>query len=513
MTEDTGMLIAEPFSGATPSIDDLRREARRLHKSYEAGERAARERLRELPPRGDGRELKRADFLQVVARERGFESWPKLKLAAETQGLDRAAKIQRLKIALFHGQMPVVQALLAETPDLAEGLFGLQCALADLPGVRTALEKAPQLASERFGPRSPILHLAFSRWHQVQPELRPATLEIAALLVAQGADVNDAQDGAGGEKLSALYGALCVSRNLDLARWLLEHGAAPDDGESLYHAVEMGAQDGLKLLLEHGAKPQGTNALLRALDFNDHGAVELLLAHGATLDEDAQTIPALHQAARRGCDRRMVELLLEACADPSREWRWVSPYAYAKVLGSRPLVEMLEVRGITATLSREEALMAEAAEGRITKDAYIDPEALPPAYDGLLRGLAGRPDRLEQIAALVALGMPYDAADASDGVTPVQAAAWEGYSQVMAYFLKLRPDMSHVNAHGGTLLGTLLHGAENAPRSGERDHLACLTLLLEHGVALPRKAMAMVGRPDLVVFLKGWAEAHPGQVV
>ncbi|WP_226623481.1 ankyrin repeat domain-containing protein [Alloyangia pacifica] len=509
MTEDTGML----FSGPTPSIDDLRREARRLHKSYDAGDRAARERLRELPPRGDDRALKRADFLQVVARERGFESWPKLKLAAETQGLDRAAKLQRLKIALFHGQMPVAQALLAETPDLVEGLFGLQCALADLPAVRAALAQEPRLATERRGPRSPILHLAFSRWHQLHPELRPATLEIAALLVAQGADVNDAQDGAGGEKLSALYGALCVSQNLDLARWLLEQGASPDDGESLYHSVEMGAQDGLKLLLEHGADPRGTNALLRALDFNDHGAVELLLAHGATLDEDTQTIPALHQAARRGCDRRMVDLLLDAGADPAREWRWVSAYAYARVLGSRPLVEALEARGVTAALSREEALMAEAAEGRASKGAYIDPDALPPAYDGLMRGLAGRLDRLGQIRALVALGLPYDTPDAGDGVTPVQAAAWEGYPEVLAYFLELRPDMSHVNAHGGTLLGTLLHGAENAPKAEARDHLACLTLLLEHGVALPRKAVAMVGRPDLAAFLHGWAQAHPGQVV
>ncbi len=509
MTEDTGML----FSGPTPSIDDLRREARRLHKSYDAGDRGARQRLSELPPRGDGRELKRADFLQVVARERGFESWPKLKLAAETQGLDRAAKIQRLKIALFHGQMPVVQALLAETPDLADGLFGLQCALADLPGVRAALAQNPRLATERHGLRSAILHLAFSRWHQLHPDLRPATLEIAALLVARGADVNDAQEGAGGEKLSALYGALCVARNLDLARWLLDHGASPDDGESLYHSAEMGTLDGLKLLLERGAKPQGTNALLRALDFNDHGAVELLLAHGATLDEEAQTIPALHQAARRGCDRRMVELLLEAGADPVREWRWVSPYAYARVLGSRALVEALVARGITAALSREEALMAEAAEERGTPGAYIDPEALPPAYDGLLRGLAGRPDRLAQIKALVSLGLPYDAPDGDDGVTPVQAAAWEGYPQIMGHFLDLRPDMSHVNAFGGTLLGTLLHGAENAPKAEGRDHLACLKLLLEHGVALPRKAMALVGRPDLAVVLQGWAEAHPGQVV
>ncbi|WP_353474461.1 ankyrin repeat domain-containing protein [Salipiger sp. H15] len=507
------MLITEPFSGPIPSIDDLRREARRLHKSYEAGDRAARERLRELPPRGDGRELKRADFLQVVARERGFESWPKLKLAAETQGLDRAAKVQRLKIALFHGQNAVVQALLAETPDLAAGLFGLNCALGDLPAVRTALAARPGLATERLGPRSPILHLAFSRWHQLHPELRPATLEIAALLLAHGADVNDAQAGPQGERLSALYGALCVSRNLGLARWLLEHGASPDDGESLYHAVELGSHEGLKLLLEHGADPQGTNALLRALDFNDHGAVELLLAHGARPDEEAQTIPALHQAARRGCDRHMVDLLLEAGADPLRDWRWVAPLAYAKVLGSRPVIEALEARGVTAALSREEALMAGAAEGRAPAGAFIDPAALPPAYDGLLRDLADRPERLEQIRAMVALGLPHDLPGAQDGVTPVQAAAWGGHPDLLAYFLGLRPDLGHVNRHGGTLLTTLLHGAEHAPKGEGRDHLACLTQLLELGIALPRKAMAMVGRADVAALLQGWAEAHPGQVV
>lgn len=166
------MLFPDPFSGPTPSIDDLRREARRLHKSYEAGDRTARERLRDAPPRGDDRLLKRADFLQVVARERGFESWPKLKLAAETQGLDRAARIQRLKIALYHGQMPVVEGLLAETPDLAEGHFGLLCALCDLPSVEAALAARPDLATARFGPRSALLHRPFHAGRRASPRPR-----------------------------------------------------------------------------------------------------------------------------------------------------------------------------------------------------------------------------------------------------------------------------------------------------------------------------------------------------
>ncbi|WP_237220262.1 ankyrin repeat domain-containing protein [Salipiger sp. CCB-MM3] len=513
MTEDTGMLFPDPFSGPTPSIDDLRREARRLHKSYEAGDRAARERLRDAPPRGDDRLLKRADFLQVVARERGFESWPKLKLAAETQGLDRAARIQRLKIALYHGQMPVVERLLAETPDLAEGHFGLKCALCDLPSVEAALAGRPDLATARFGPRSALLHLAFSRWQTRQPEAKAAALQIARLLVAQGADVNDAEEVPGGARHSALYGALCHGRNIELAGWLLEQGASANDGESLYHSVEPGGGEGLALLLDHGADPRGTNALLRALDFHDHGAVQLLLAHGADPNDTAAPIPALHHGARRGCDRRMIDLLLEAGADPAREWRWSTPYAYARVMGCAPLAEALEARGLQRPLSREEALMAEAAQGRTTPGAFIDPAALPPAYDGLMRDLADRPERLGQIKALVALGLPYDAPDALDGVPPVQAAAWGGHPELLGYFLSLRPDLGHVNHHGGTLLGALLHGADHAPEGPGRDHLACLTLLLDHGVALPRKALAMVGRSDLAAALAAWAEAHPGQLV
>jgi ankyrin repeat protein len=80
--------------------------------------------------------------------------------------------------------------------------------------------------------------------------------------------------------LSTLYFAIGHADNMPLARWLLEHGADPNDGESLYHSTELGHHEGLRLLLAHGADPKGTNALLRAMDFHDIEAVRMLMEGG-----------------------------------------------------------------------------------------------------------------------------------------------------------------------------------------------------------------------------------------
>jgi hypothetical protein len=83
----------------------------------------------------------------------------------------------------------------------------------------------------------------------------------------------------------------------------------------------------------------------------------------------------------------------------------------------------------------------------------------------------------------------------------------------MGWLMSLRPDLSHLNAYGGTLLTTIIHGSENAPPRSDRDHIACLRLALEHGVTLPRKAIEFAGDPAVAEFLADWAAAYPGQVV
>ncbi|NDR57077.1 ankyrin repeat domain-containing protein [Aliiruegeria sabulilitoris] len=504
------------------SIEQLRRDAKALKKAHEAGDADAVRRLAVHPPKASG-PLRHADYLHVIAQEQGFASWPRLKLASETEGLDRAQMIQRLKVALFHGQIAVVERLLEQGPDLADGLFALKVALLDRDAVEAMLAEDPSRATQSYGPRGrPICHLAFSRWIHARPERMPEMLAIAESLLAHGADVNDSCP-VGPENdhpLSALYGAIGHADNMALARWLLEHGADPNDDESLYHATELGHHEGLTLLLNHGADPKGTNALLRAMDFNDHVAVEMLLKAGADPNEFAAepvggerpwVIPALHQAARRMCDARMIELLLDAGADPACRFEGASAYGYARVFGNRALAKALETRGAATELTPEETLLARAADGDDTTGAYIDPARLPEAYRNIIRTILHLPGKLDQLRRLAALGVETDRADA-EGLTPIQVAGWEGLPEIMSWLLKQRPDLGHVNGYGGTLLATILHGSENCPARAERDHIGCARIALEHGVALPRPFIEAAGAPNMAAFLADWAEARPGQV-
>jgi len=503
------------------SLEIYRRAAKKLRKSFALGEGSAVKRVAAHVPAGG--DFTHALALHVIAQEGGFDSWPKMKLAVENAAMGRAGKQDRLKVALYHGQNWVVDQLLAETPDLAGGHFGLHCALYDLAAVRDKLADNPVAATRHYGPRRAILHLAFSKYIHSHVEKIDDMLAVAELLVKNGADVNDLYQDLSEPtaQLSALYGAIGHGNNLILAQWLLENGANPNDGEALYHATELGHLDGLRLLLKHGAKPKGSNALLRALDFNNIEMVRLLLDHGADPNEFHQektngevpfVIPALHQAARRLCDRAMMDLLLHHGADPNLRHQGISPYAMARVFRNPAAAAALAAAGADQVLTEQEQILADAADGKDTTGRFVDPAKLPNEYRNILRSILHLPGTFDHIRRLVAVGIEYDRPD-DQGITPVQIAGWEGLVDMMGYFLKLRPDLSHVNGYGGTLLSTILHGSENSPNRDRRDHIACARLALEQGVALPRKVMEFTGRADMATFLRDWAAQKPGQVI
>lgn len=506
----------------TDPLDRFRRQAKELRRDHLAGEARALARLKNYPPRRDDQPLKHADYLHTIAMENGFRTWPAMKFAVETQGLDRAQKRQRLGAAMYNGQFWMVDQLLSDMPDLMVGSLPLQVMSYDLAAVAPMIEEVPKLAvtPEGFGP--PLIHLCRSKMLKHWPEREADMLAIADLLLAHGADVNagvpvyvDSD-----YPLPPLYFALGHADNMPLAGWLLAHGANPDDNESLYHATELGHHEGLRLMLSHGANPKGTNALLRAMDFHDHAAVEMLLAAGAEADEFAGepvggeapwVVPALFQAARRMSDRRMIDLLLDHGARADRMFEGATCYGYARVFGNGDLVAALEARGARATLTPQEALLAAAAEDRAA-DGFVDPAKLPEAYANIIRALIWMPGKLAHVKRLVEIGVPYDLPD-SEGLTPVQIAGWEGLPEAMGYLLSLKPDLGHINGYGGTLLSTILHGSENNPARSGRDYVGCLELALHEGVALPRQATERAGDPDCAAFLADWAEAHPGQVV
>lgn len=487
----------------TKHIDQLRRDATALKKAFHDQIGDAILRVNNHRPRGSGAVLKHADFLHVIARELGFATWPALKAAVELQGMDRAPRQRRLAHALEHGQEAIVLKLLEDDASLPDGHPALNLMLYRRDAVDTA------------GPAS-LSVLARSKAIHIFPDREAEMLAIADSLLKQGADVNHAENG-----LSTLYFAIGHAGNMALGEWLLDNGADPNDGETLYHATELGHHGGLRLLLAHGADPKGTNALLRAMDFHDVEAVQLLLDAGAQVEdfnadevggEAPWTIPALHQAARRMSPPAMVDVLLDNGADPRRIHDGLSPYGAARIFGNVDLARALETHGHATPLSPQEALLARVADGEEPRGEYIDPAKLPGAARNMMGEIVTLPGALPHLKRLAAVGVEYDRPDAA-GVPPVQTAGWNGLPEVMQVLLRLKPDLGHVNEYGGTLLGTILHGAENCPDAAERDHLSCLQLALEEGVALPRGVWDHVADPDLAGFLRDWAEAKPGQVV
>ena len=206
----------------------------------------------------------------------------------------------------------------------------------------------------------------------------------------------------------------------------------------------------------------------------------------------------------------MAELLLDSGVDPTRRFEGLSAYELALLGGLDGMVQVLEARGAATPISAEASPVVAAISGQ--DGPPINPETIPKAAQSLLHDLIWKGGRQEAIERLVARGMPWDAPD-WQGLTPVQTAGWHGNSEAMAYFLRQKPDLGHINGYGGTLLSTILHGAENAAIEPCTDHVACLRLALEEGVAILRRALTAPLREDLLILLQDWAKARPGAIV
>jgi len=95
-----------------PNLEQLRKQAKELLKSYRSGDRAAEAEVRrfERNPAPDGFAL--ADAQRVLARAYGFDSWPKLK--AFVDGVTIAGFAE----AVNRGDAAQVRAMLADRPEL-----------------------------------------------------------------------------------------------------------------------------------------------------------------------------------------------------------------------------------------------------------------------------------------------------------------------------------------------------------------------------------------------------------
>jgi len=343
------------------NLEQLRKQAKELVRAARAGDEEALARL-------GGREPILARAQLVLAREQGYASWPALVVAVEANAdaFVRAATDQRRASA---------ETMLAARPEIEQD-----------PWARLVLGREWHGDPiEPGGPRiwAPLLYVCHSCF---------ASPALAEELLERGADPNSFFVNEYG-RMSALYGAAGVVHHPELTRLLLESGANPDDGESLYHATEAESPDCVRLLLEHGAQTRGTNALAHALDDDRLDHVRLLLEAGADPNENA----IVAHAVRRGRGPEFIRLLAEHGADLDRPggetWRGRvplrTPYQHAALRGRADRMEALAALGASTDVDPDDLSVAAVARGERPETplpATLDPDAQEVLVLAALRG-------------------------------------------------------------------------------------------------------------------------------
>ena len=348
--------------------------------------------------------------------------------------------------------------------------------------------------NEPGGPRgwAPLVYLTHSCF---------ADAGLARTLLEGGADANAFFVNEHG-RMSALYGAAGRLHHPELTRVLLEAGADPDDGESLYHATEAEDPACLELLLEHGANTRGTNALAHALDDERLPHVRALLAAGADPNEGA----LLAHAVRRGRGPEFLRLLADHGAELDRPggetWRGDvplrTPYQHARLRGRADSAEALAELGASTDVAPEDLAVAAVAMGErpaIELPAELDPDAQEVLILAALRG------RLDAVVDAVGAGFSGVVGGSPEG-TLLHHAAWVGNPDVVRALLERGADP--VAASPEPPLAWAVHGSQFWELPG-RDHVGVAELLTAAGAVVEPRYLEHADGP-----LYGWLEKRLG---
>ena len=511
-----------PGLPARANLDHLRKQAKDLLRRYRIRDPDAIAQFRDVLPAAAGRNddeiaslaLRLHDAQSCVARSYGFASWTDLRRYLDAQPVsrnDHAARVLPWLKLVYPADVAggsdranprVAVRILAESPELATDDPYLACAVGDETALRQATAADPAWVNRAGGPLNlpPLVAVTHSSLLQV-PEFRDRLHRCARVLLSAGADPNQrignrwppgslsAPDDA--NPLSALYGAAGQNHDVALTTMLLDAGADPNDGESLYHALESAACT--RVLLEHGARVDGTNAMYRVLDLDDIAPLELLLRHGGDPNAPARNSPLadwgspLLWAIRRRRSSRHVAVLLEAGADPSAATPGgVSAYSMALQRGLGDVAALLrEATGPEAVSEDVQFIAAcaraDAAEARRIRARRPDlPGALAQAQ---LRTL---PDMTAEggddgVRLMVELGWPIAVRGGDWSASALNLAVFRGNAGLTRFLLEHGASWQEEHGFGDNACGTLSWASCNEPIQGG-DWAGCARALLEHGM-------------------------------
>ena len=321
---------------ARPSLDQYKKQAKELLKGYRSADVESIRRVTRNHPRFEklsepGFEVSKfalADAQLVIAREYGFEIWPKFAKRIEVINSEIAAQANPLaafiEAAIWHGTLDAAEAILAAHPEIARSSIHAAAILGDDATVRKLLAADPRNVTRKEKPYDgdALVYLCLSKYLRLDRTRSEAFVRAATALLDAGADPNTgfrAKD-EHGDFETALYGAAAVAQHAELTRLLLERGSDPNEVETPYHVPESYDNAALKVLVESGKLNVDslTTMLLRKADIHDYDGMKYLLEHGA--DPNRMTrwhYTALQQALRRDNRIELIDLMLEHGADPT----------------------------------------------------------------------------------------------------------------------------------------------------------------------------------------------------
>jgi hypothetical protein len=321
---------------ARPNLEQFRKQAKELLKRRKTSD--VIQRIRKFHPRlrnlaeAQLETFSLADAQCVIAREHGFESWPRfIKHIHEIVRVNsEVSKFELAADAIVTGDLPTLNRLLRENPELARarstrahGAPLIHYVAAN--GVEDFRQKTPKNIVEitrsllcagaeidattlEYGGASTALGLAATSYH---PAAAGVQLALLSTLLEAGACINGAPGG-----WNTVVAALHNGRG-DAAAFLAEHGAHLD----LEAAAGTGRLDVLPLYLNAdgsltggATKEQLENGFIWACEYGHTSAVQYLLERGIKADwhfKRGET--GLHWAAFGG-HAELVELLLKAGA-------------------------------------------------------------------------------------------------------------------------------------------------------------------------------------------------------
>lgn len=520
---------------ARPDIGHLKKQAKDLLALYRSNDPAAFQRFRGALPSAAGKSdatlaalgLRLHDAQSCTAREYGFASWADLQgfvTARRAQADDPGKALLHWLGLVYAGDIsggmnrarPAVALRLLEDHPALLGTSDpwLACATGDEAVLRQATAQDPGWVHRAGGPLRlpPLVAVTHSGLVQL-PGYRERLHACAKFLLAAGAspdqsvgsrwDPASLEARAETERLSALYGAAGSNRDPALTQLLLDAGANPNDGESLYHSLENPACTAL--LLQAGARITGTNAMYRGLDLDDVGTLQLLLAHGGDANEAPLGPPTsdwgslLLWAIRRRRSPAHIQALLAAGARPDVCTQDGTPAHIAALrfgltevaLLLQPAAAATTGAGNAAALPVDEAFIAACARGDAAAARAIEAThpgliaTLSPTQLRLLPELAAQQGCSAAVQTMVTLGWPIEVRGGDWDASALNQAVFRGDAALTRFLLAHGADWQALHGFDDNASGTLSWASLNEPEPGG-DWVGCAQALVAHGMPTAR---------------------------